>query len=119
MRTIKNFKDIGSNFDKWLVESFENSEREVFHGHTYYTPRERLICRDGFSLSIQGGRHAYSCPREDGVVFSEMEIGFPSGEEILLSDYREGDRLDLDSVFPYVPVEVIIEVIKKHGGFKK
>ena len=48
-----------------------------------------------------------------------MEIGFPSDEEILLSDYKEGDNLDVRSVFGYVPVEVIIQIIKKHGGFKK
>lgn len=112
MVSIYSKRNIGEQFYKWLVDTY-------VHGNDFHFVRPRIICRDGFSMSVQGGSYSYSNPRDFGTVYNEMEIGFPSDEEILLSDYKEGDNLDVRSVFGYVPVEVIIQIIKKHGGFKK
>ena len=46
-------------------------------GISYYF-RPRIICNDGFVMSVQGSDHHYSEPRDNVAVFSEMEIGFPS-----------------------------------------
>ena len=81
---------------------------------TFY-PRPRIECNDGFSMSVQGGEFSYSNPRQFGSNFTEMEIGFPSEYEELISSYSEYT----ETIYPYVPVEVIIEVIKKHKGMKK
>ena len=85
----------------------------------------RIICGDGFSMSVQAGRMYYSSPREDlADEYTAFEIGYPSYRESLLDEYCEVDpdmvQFDEDNfeaVYPFVPTEVIQQVIDKHGGF--
>lgn len=87
---------------------------------------ERLVCRDGYSFSCQANRWAYCNPREsESYPYSSVELRFPSSRDELIDIYAE----DADPVFdcatvgvgiicPYVPVQTVIKLIKKHGGFK-
>jgi hypothetical protein len=76
----------------------------------------RLEMEDGFTMSVQAGSHSYSTPREMVGEYEELEVGFPSECEPLLEEYAE-DSADLtETVYGYVPAEVILEVIEKHGG---
>lgn len=82
--------------------------------------RERIICKDGFSFSVQAGELFYSTPREnrtDGE-YTACEVGMPKTKEDLLMPYIEcpGEK-PTKSVYPYTPVEVIERVIAKHGGY--
>lgn len=87
--------------------------------------RKRLVCNDGFSMSVQEGDHLYSKTNNNGVV-THVEVGFPSGAVPELSEYCDGSfdpetgEEDADElcVFGYVPVEVLEQVIQKHGGIK-
>lgn len=86
------------------------------------------ICADGYKVSIQAGHGspngvspAYCRPRLAGDgPFTHVELGFPSQHDDLIEEYREGAEWDddpqTDSVFPWVPVEVVAELIAKHGG---
>ena len=48
---------------------------------------------------------------------SEIELGFPSRKEPLLSKYMDdADNPDTETTYSYVPIEVMDEVIQKHGG---
>lgn len=79
-----------------------------------------LKCADGFSISVQGHRGAYSCPRDDFAdEYTAVECGFPSAHEPLLDEYQEGDGDPTDTVYGYVPVSVVLAVIEKHGGLAK
>lgn len=78
--------------------------------------RPRIFCKDGFSISVQGGEALYSSPRRNVKVFEAVECGFPSQAEELLIEYAEERKKPKDSVYPYVPLEVIEKVIEKHGG---
>jgi len=80
--------------------------------------RDRVVCKDGFTMSVQAGRGLYSTPRENVGPYSAVEIGFPSDVEPLLASYAEGFvTKDLTrDVYPYVPVAVVRAVIAKHGG---
>lgn len=75
-----------------------------------FTVRPRIVCEDGFSISIQGSDGHYCTPRQNLEWYVEMEVGFPSEEEPLLNDN------DGDDVFGYVSVLTIEKIIKKHGG---
>ena len=77
-----------------------------------------LKCKDGFTMSVQGSEHNYSCPRRDveATQYSEMEIGFPSQEEPLILEYAEQPEIPTGTVYGYVPVDLIQKVIDKHGG---
>ena len=93
-----------------------------------YRKRQRIVCLDGFSMSVQADSSMYCSPREDGIdtKYIQVEIGYPSEEDVLLNEYVEGtsnSRLDVEnaesyteSVYPWVPAEVVKEVIDKHGG---
>ena len=80
--------------------------------------RMRVQCNDGFSISIQASACHYCEPRRtfEGP-YTELELGYPSYSEELLIPYREDDYCEPENtVYPYVPVEVVDKVIKKHGG---
>jgi len=83
------------------------------------TSRPRIICNDGFNFSVQAGDGMYCQPREnlESGEYECVECGFPSEREELLMRYAEDVSKPKKSVYSFVPVEVVDEVIKKHGGF--
>ena len=44
----------------------------------------KLICKDGFSMSVQAGTGMYSEPRREASSYYRVEVGFPSAKEDLL-----------------------------------
>lgn len=98
------------------IRSIDGPNRQQHRGlHSF-----RLYCNDGFNLSIQGTYSAYCTPRmsyEPNFGYSAVEIGFPSDEETLLDEYWEDPEDPTSTVCPYVPFELVLQVIKKHGGF--
>ena len=80
--------------------------------------RESVICKDGFAMSVQASENHYCSPRENGIAMSytSVEVGFPSDKEDLLMDWAEDGDKPTETVYGYVPVSVVIDVIEKHGG---
>ena len=78
--------------------------------------RPAIICKDGFKMSVQGSRAHYCDPRKISPYYNKMEIGYPSQEEPLLIEYAEQPGLPTDTVYGYVPTDIIDQVIEKHGG---
>jgi hypothetical protein len=82
----------------------------------------RIVCKDGYSVSIQAGSAFYSWPREDlADEYGAFELGYQSDREPSLDEWAEPDystgEIDyLRCIFPFVPVEVVDAVIEKHGG---
>lgn len=70
-------------------------------------------------MSVQAGAGLYCEPRanlESGE-YTACEVGYPSQKEELLMPYIEDPTKPTEAVYPYVPVEVIEQVIEKHGGW--
>jgi hypothetical protein len=82
-----------------------------------HTPH--VICNDGFKISVQAGQSLYSEPRDVVDSYEEAEVGFPSEEESLITDYAEDQENLCGTVYGYVPCSVIDEVIEKHGGINE
>ena len=79
----------------------------------------RMECKDGFHFSVQAHAGAYCKPRDDFADnYSKVEVGFPSRTEPLLMPYVEDADRPTDTVYGYVPINVVIAVIEKHGGLK-
>ena len=78
-----------------------------------------VVCSDGFRMSVQASEYAYCYPRENTGPHYEFEVGFPSEKEELLMEWAETPEAPTETVYGYVPADVIDEVIKKHGGFAK
>lgn len=79
---------------------------------------ERVFCKDGFSVSIQGGEYLYSNPRMDLQnldCYDSLELGFPSEVDELINEFADGEPA-IDTVYGYVPKEIVIQLIEKHGG---
>lgn len=84
----------------------------------YIMRRPRVICSDGFSVSIQAGYGMYSTPRTFFPPYTHVELGFPSHYEQDILDYAESFseiESPTETVYPYVPIEVIYNALTKHG----
>ena len=83
-----------------------------------------IVCSDGFTMSVQVGYSLYSEQKKVAKRYSAVEIGYPSDHEPLIEKYAETffkeDEMDVtdytDTVYPYVPVKIVNQVLKKHGG---
>lgn len=98
-------------FFEWTLE-----EQKVPGAFWARYPRPRVMCKDGFSISIQANRNAYCAPRaNDFVEYEKVELGFPSEIDELIEDYSE-EPGSTDTVYGYVPVELVEQLLEKHGG---
>lgn len=76
----------------------------------------KVVCKDGFSMSVQANSFAYCTPRQDNATYTEVEVGFPSQREELLMGWAENPDRPTDTVYGYVPTSIVYLVITKHGG---
>jgi hypothetical protein len=89
-----------------------------------YKKYERIVCADGFSMSVQAGAHSYCEPnsrwadeeKHYGGPYTHVEVGFPNGYDILLAEYAEDSGNYTQTVYPYVPSHIVMMVIDAHGG---
>jgi len=102
-----------------------NHSRDSLMNHMLTSTRlPKIVCADGFEMSVQVGFSLYSTPKKVAKRYSAVEIGFPSEYEPLIEEYAEtfykDDGEDVtdytDTVYPYVPVKIVDKVLKKHGG---
>lgn len=79
--------------------------------------RPAIYCKDGFRMSLQASEYHYSTPRIfNSDYYTRFEIGFPSEVEQSIYQYAE-DRENLtDTIYGYVPKDLIDKIIEKHGG---
>ena len=92
--------------------------------------RPRIICADGFSMSVQASESHYCSPLTtyssddfvNGIPYGFVEIGFPSAHEDSLQSYIDGDTepdgtrtMQMNSVFAYVPLVIVTDIVHAHG----
>ena len=75
-----------------------------------------VVCADGFSLSVQANKGAYSEPRNDVGPYVSAEIGYPSSFCWYIQDYAEDKDDPTGTVYGWVPASVIRMCIDAHGG---
>ena len=78
---------------------------------------ERVVCADGFSISIQASSYNNCSPREDGALaYKSVELGFPSRPCPFIVDYAEEQGNWTGTVYGYVPASLVKKMIAGHGG---
>ena len=78
---------------------------------------DRVVCADGFTMSVQASAYNYCQPQvRDADRYETVEVGFPTAKEPMLMPYAETPENPTDTVYAYVPVELVTNVIVKHGG---
>jgi len=80
--------------------------------------RQKIVCNDGFSFSCQASETHYSSPKETGLPskdYKAWEIGYPSAPDTVILPFAEGEDVS-DPIYPFVPTDIVISLIDKHGG---
>lgn len=90
-------------------------------GIAYQEIRPRVTCKDGYEISIQASRLHYCNPRENFLEeYESVELGYPNRYDELIDEYAEDFDDDgkacTNTVFGFVPIEIVEKLIEKHGG---
>ena len=98
-----------------MLQKHLNTEIKDYNGVPIKEQSNRIICDDGFTMSVQASEFYYCKPRENKGPYYQVEIGFPNQGEALIAQYAE----DIDNltytVYGYVPIEIVAQVIQKHS----
>lgn len=80
---------------------------------------KRMECADGFMISVQASSmHCCEPRRIKAWPYSEVELGFPSELDELIADYANKPDTT-ETVFAYVPIDIVNQLVEKHGGIKE
>lgn len=128
----------------WLKETI--NVISLAPNYFFQEVRPRIVCNDGYSVSVQASEYMYCEPRytqwqnEDGwqvingdywsssgtprnfetdhfTPYESVELGYPSEVDELIYEYAEDDDYT-STVYGHVPVKIVEQLIEKHGGFK-
>lgn len=75
-----------------------------------------IRCADGLELSVQASSGHYCTPRQDLGPWTMVEVGFPSQRVEELMEYAEDPDKPTETVYGWVPVEVVEKIVNDHGG---
>ena len=81
-----------------------------------YIFRPHVVCADGYKVSIQAGSGMYCVPRMNVLEYEKVELGFPNMADELILEYAEDPDDPTRTVYGYVPVEIVQQLMDKHGG---
>ena len=104
-----------TNINDYLISQRDMTDEKVNSGRSFPLAK-RVVCRDGFSLSVQATHGAYCSPRTNRGPWDQVEVGYPSAMPELIMDYAEDPDRPTDTVYGYVPVALINQLIDLHGG---
>jgi len=112
-------------FEEFVLTTIKYTEINNSLGsadNRYYENRPRIHCYDGFSFSVQANKYHYCSPKcdpYDSLIYDNYEVGYPSEPLLELKEYVEWWYDCWDTVFGYVPIDVIKTIIDKHKGIDK
>ena len=109
-----------NEFIKNNLKVINHNTNPLMMNHMTSSRLPKIVCSDGFEMSVQVGFSLYSTPKKVAKRYTAVEVGFPSDHEPLIEEYAENffeEAPDYTgTVYPYVPVGVVDKVLKKHGG---
>ena len=69
-----------------------------------------------FQCQFRRDRPTTVLPRDEFGPYTKFEIGFPSEKVDVLMDYAEEPDSPTDTVYGWVPVDLVVKIINEHGG---
>lgn len=99
------------NVNEYLIAQHKGSDAE-------FLIAARITCADGFTLSVQASKGHYCEPRSNQGPWTKVEVGFPSSAPELITEYAEDSNDTTGTVYPFVPVNLVDDLITLHGGIK-
>jgi hypothetical protein len=85
-------------------------------------PAKRIVCASGFVFSVQASEMHYCIPRKNNPGasgYTAFEVGFPSATIDAMMPYAENPDAPTETVYGYVPLGIIVDVIQAQGGLDK
>ncbi len=110
---------------KKAIEQYTGYSFEQFISETRnWFKRPKMVMGDGVSMSVQASSFHYCEPRRSGLdSYESYEVGYPSEVIEQLRGYEEtpveSDEELLESIYPYVPAEILSQIVMEHGGIDK
>ena len=104
-----------TNLNEYLTANRDTTDPEVY-GDYSFPLAPRITCKDGFSLSVQATHGAYCTPRRNIGPWYDVEVGFPSAVPELILSHAENPQRPTNTVYGYVPINLVEELIDLHGG---
>lgn len=82
----------------------------------YFPLAPRIVCKDGFSISVQANCGSHCTPRDNQGPWIDVECGYPSAAPHLIMSYAEDPDNPTETIYPHVPVALVDDLIAEHGG---
>ena len=102
------------DFNKYVSEFSNTVERRSVSG---FRLLKEIECKDGFKISVQASKNHYCQPRETlRTGYDLVECGFPNAVPEFILEYADDIENPTDTVYAYVPVELVNKLINHHGG---
>lgn len=77
---------------------------------------DKITCKDGLEMSVQASSYHYCTPCNDEGPYTHVEVGFPTEEVDTLMPYAEGGSTPTDTVYGFVPIQVVLDLLCERGG---
>ena len=100
-----------------LLQAWLDPAPRRIDGFSVLHPAKRVMCADGFSMSVQAGATIYCSPRDSEGPWHTVEVGYPTEQTEELMPFVGDAERPTDTVYGYVPVDIVCAVIDRHGGF--
>jgi hypothetical protein len=98
------------------ISEYLMSQRNADDSDVSFPVADRIKCKDGFSISVQATHSAYCSPRTNIGPWESVECGFPSSTPEQIMQYAEDPDHPEETVYGYVPIEKVEELLASHGG---
>lgn len=99
-----------------IINRYLLDEDNITEKTRYFVIRKRIECKDGFSISVQANDSAYCLPRDTIGPWTHVECGFPTETPDIIMEYCEEKESPTETVYGYVPVELVEKLVLSHGG---
>ena len=78
---------------------------------------KKVVCADGFTVSIQASKFHYCEPRNDAGPYTEVELGYPNmvPTKEIIRHAEDPDDL-CHTIYGYVLADAVERLIRTHGG---
>lgn len=81
---------------------------------------KELVCKNGLTMSVQASSDHYCSPRQDSLShYDSVEVGYPSRKVDALMEYAERPETPTETVYGWVPVDVINKIVDENGGLSE
>ena len=110
------YEEIAQEITRRLIEREPKVYKDEYR---FFGPIKAMEAADGFKVSVQANETCYCSPRENpdrAGFYYAVECGYPSDAEDLLMEYAEEQDNLTETVYGYVPFDVVVQVFVKHGG---